>query len=64
MLQPRLFALSLGLAGLIGLAEPAAAQGVGTPIPEIKLEGYSQTGAKSFDDFFGRAVLIEFFAYW
>ncbi len=49
---------------LAGLALPAAAQGVGSSIPEIQLEGYSQTGAKSFDDFYGRAVLIEFFAYW
>jgi hypothetical protein len=61
MLQPRLLALTLGLAGLIA---PAAAQDVGTPIPKIELEGYSQTGAKSFEDFYGRAVLIEFFAYW
>lgn len=64
MLQRRLLALTLGLAALTGLSAPADAQGVGTPIPEIELEGYSQTGAKSFDDFFGRAVLIEFFAYW
>lgn len=49
---------------LAGLALPASAQGVGSRIPEVQLEGYSQTGAKSFDDFFGRAVLIEFFAYW
>lgn len=61
MLHDRLLAMALGLAGLIA---PAAAQGVGTPLPEIELEGFSQTGAKSFDDFFGRAVLIEFFAYW
>lgn len=49
---------------LAGLALPATAQGVGSRIPEIQLEGYSQTEAKSFDDFYGRAVLIEFFAYW
>jgi len=46
------------------LALPATAQGVGSTIPEIELEGFSQTEAESFDDFFGRAVLIEFFAYW
>lgn len=61
MYQCRLLALPLLLAGL---ALPAAAQGVGTRIPEIALQGYSQTGAKSFEDFFGRAVLIEFFAFW
>ena len=49
---------------LAALALPAAAQGVGSTIPEIELEGYAQTPAESFDDFFGRAVLIEFFAYW
>jgi hypothetical protein len=30
----------------------------------VVLEELAQTGAKSFDDFLGRAVLIEFFAYW
>lgn len=40
------------------------AQGVGSKMPEVELEDYSQTPAKSFDDFMGRAVLIEFFAYW
>jgi len=49
---------------LASLAWPATAQGVGSTIPQIELEGYSKTEAKSFDDFFGRAVLIEFFAYW
>jgi hypothetical protein len=57
----RSFALPLLL---LGLALPAAAQGVGSQVTQIELEGYSQTKAKSFDDFFGRAVLIEFFAYW
>ncbi|HVS19568.1 MAG TPA: hypothetical protein VMT18_13270 [Planctomycetota bacterium] len=61
MIRRRLLAFSTFLA-LVAL--PAAAQGVGTRIPEIKLEGYSQTGAKSFEDFYGRAVLFEFFAYW
>lgn len=56
----RLLALPLSL----GLALAAAAQSVGSRIPKVELEGYGQTGAKSFDDFFGRAVLIEFFAYW
>ena len=49
---------------LAALALPAMAQDVGSTIPELELEGYAQTEAESFDDFFGRAVLIEFFAYW
>ncbi len=48
------------LAGLSSLD----AQGVGSRLPEIELEGYSKTKAKDFGDFQGRAVLIEFFAYW
>lgn len=46
------------------LASPAPAQGVGTKIPKIELEGFSQTQAQSFDDYLGRSVLFEFFAYW
>ncbi len=46
------------------LALSAAAQGIGSKLPAIELEGYSQTKAESLDDFYGRAVLIEFFAYW
>lgn len=42
----------------------AQAQGVGSKLPEVELEGFSQTPAKSFEDYTGRAVLIEFFAYW
>jgi hypothetical protein len=61
MRPSRLVALPVLLAAL---ALPAAAQGVGSTIAEVELEGYAQTEAESFDDFFGRAVLIEFFAYW
>lgn len=46
------------------LSAPAPAQEVGTMLGEVVLEGYSQTKAESFDDFTGRTVLIEFFAYW
>ena len=54
------------LAPLALLALPllAAGQGVGSKLPEMELEGYAQTSAKSFDDYLGRAVLFEFFAYW
>ena len=46
------------------LAFPSFAGNVGNPLPPPELEGLAQTQAKSFDDFAGRAVLIEFFAYW
>ncbi len=57
------------LVGLLALstafgAAPAAAQAPGTPLPPVNLEGLAQTGAKTYDDFMGRAVLLEFFAYW
>ncbi|HKX46425.1 MAG TPA: hypothetical protein VJP77_06960 [Planctomycetota bacterium] len=43
----------------------ALAQKPGTPmLDEVELEGFAQTEAESYSDLFGRAVLIEFFAYW
>lgn len=39
------------------------AQG-GDSLPPVALEDFGQTKAKTFEDFSGRAVLIEFFAYW
>ena len=36
----------------------------GGQLPQVELSDFGQTKAKSFDDFAGRAVLIEFFAYW
>lgn len=60
-MKPSIFILP----ALVGaLASPASSQGIGTTIPAIELEGLSQTGAKSFDEFTGRTVLLEFFAYW
>lgn len=51
---------------LVGaLAVPADAQlGVGDRLPAIALEDFANTSAKTFKDFAGRAVLLEFFAYW
>lgn len=47
------------------LCLPAAAQSIGSPLPDkIELADFEQTPAESFDDLYGRAVLIEFFAYW
>ncbi len=60
---PRLLApAALVLLGTMPLVP--SAQGVGTRMPVVELEGYTLTAAKSFDDFHGRGVLIEFFAYW
>jgi hypothetical protein len=44
----------------VAVALPARAD----QLPPFEAEGFTQTKAKSFDDFAGRAVLIEFFAYW
>ena len=49
---------------LCALASSAAAQGVGTKLPAVELEDFTQTPARSFEDYLGRAVLIEFFAFW
>ena len=64
MQHSRLWLLSLALGAVAICARPVTAQGVGTKIPVLELEGYTQTPAKSFEEFTGRAVLIEFFAYW
>jgi hypothetical protein len=61
MHQKTLAALAL----IAGLAATARAQDVGTSLPdEIELQDLSGTQAHGFDQFYGRAVLIEFFAYW
>ena len=52
--------LTLGVLGAV-----AGAQGVGSQLlDEVEIEDLAQTGARSFEDFYGRALLIEFFAYW
>lgn len=67
MKQSRLWLLSLALGAIAVSARPALAQGAGTKLPAdiaSGIEGYTQTPAKSYDEFVGRAVLLEFFAYW
>lgn len=49
---------------LLALVPAAGAQSVGKVMDDVALEGFAQTPARSFDDLVGRAVLIEFFAYW
>jgi hypothetical protein len=51
--------LVLGLLGSL-----STAQNVGSKLGPVELVDFAQTEAGSFDDFLGRAVLIEFFAYW
>jgi len=46
------------------LALFAPAGHAGGQLPRVELEGFAQTKAKSLDDYAGRAILIEFFAYW
>lgn len=56
----------LGAAALaLALAAPgAAAQDASAMLAEAKLEGFAQTQAVAIDDYQGRAILLEFFAYW
>jgi hypothetical protein len=61
-MRPCRFAL-LALA-LAALTAPVLADGVGSTMSPVELEGFSQTKAASYDDFLGRTVLVEFFAYW
>ena len=53
---------------LIALAAPAPrpvpVDVVGNPVPESELEDFANTEAEAIDDFLGRTVLFEFFAYW
>ncbi|MFT4540098.1 MAG: hypothetical protein ACI841_003557 [Planctomycetota bacterium] len=62
--RQRLRSLALLSALAVAVPAPLLAQGVGTNIPQVELEDFTQTKAKSYDDLFGRAVLFEFFAYW
>lgn len=57
----------LAPAGLLLLVPALAhAQRPGTPFPfeAAELDDFAQTEAESLDDLVGRAVLVEFFAYW
>jgi hypothetical protein len=48
----------------LALSGTATAGNVGSPLPESELEGFALTEAKSIDDYVGRTLLLEFFAYW
>ena len=47
----------------VALALPAGAQRIGEKV-DVDFDDFTQTGARSLDDYQGRAVLIEYFAYW
>lgn len=49
---------------LLCLSSPALAQDPGDRLPPVALEGLTKTEARSFDEFTGRVVLLEFFAHW
>jgi hypothetical protein len=49
---------------LAAVAVPASPAHAGGTLPPSTLEDFGQTKAKSLDDFSGRAVLMEFFAFW
>ena len=49
---------------IAALALAAHGAPAGGSLPPVEVEEFAQTKAKSFDDLSGRAVLIEFFAYW
>lgn len=51
------------LAAAAGLVAAAPAQ-VGEFLPRVKLKSFRGTEAQSLQDFFGRTLLIEYFAYW
>jgi hypothetical protein len=42
----------------------ATLDSVGQVLDDVELEDFGLTAARSFEDYQGRAVLIEFFAYW
>ena len=56
--------LLLASAMTLGLCTSASADNLGKPLPTVELEGLTQSPAGSFEELAGRAVLIEFFAYW
>ena len=60
-MNPRRTLLLGALLGLTATALPAQA---GKPLPKAQLTDFAQTRAKSLDDFKGRLLLVEFFAYW
>jgi len=61
-MNPRTLWLAPLTVAALTLSLPCAR--AGGQLPQVELTDFGQTKAKSIDDFSGRAVLIEFFAYW
>ena len=55
--------LLLAPVAALALATVGQAQ-VGKPLPDPGLFDFAHTEAESFQDYTGRLVLLEFFAYW
>jgi hypothetical protein len=64
LLRKALPALLLGLVCALSSPRLDAQSFLNAPLPKVELEGYTATKAARFEDYQGRAVLIEFFAYW
>ena len=47
----------------LGLCAVAVADNVGRALPTVELEDLTQSPAKTYEEFVGRAILLEFFAY-
>ena len=58
----------LGGAGALAVAVSVSAAGPAleetSPLPPANLVDFAQSNAASLEDYFGQAVLLEFFAYW
>lgn len=55
-----ILSLTLG----VGMLAAGASAQVGDPMPDVKFEAFGNTEAASIDDFRGRLILLEVFAYW
>lgn len=53
---------ALAVAVSVSIAGPAPEET--SPLPPATLVDFAQSKAASLEDYFGQAVLLEFFAYW
>ena len=60
MRTPTAIARALGLC----LAASAVLTAQGDKLPQVSFEGFGNSEAKSLDDFDGRLILVEAFAFW
>ncbi len=57
-------AAAIGAAVVLLAAVPIEGTEVGSALPTPNLADFAQSSATSFSDYFGQAVMLEFFAYW